>query len=65
MEELRKRAWTFRGPTPPNNATKVAEEMRRGMLYEYYIDSDGNVWFEREISKEYDKKIAAWAKKKH
>lgn len=64
LEDLRARAWTFQGLNPPNNAIKVAEETRNGELYEYYIDADGNVWFQREISKKYEIEIAQWAKER-
>jgi len=64
LEDLRARAWTFCGPTPPNGAKKVAEERRNGILHEYYIDSDGNVWYETEISKKYDKDIEKWQKER-
>ncbi len=69
IENLRANAWTFRGFNPPNNAIKIAEETRNGELYEYFKDADGNVWFQREISKKYEIEIAKWAheiqKKKH
>ena len=45
-DELRAKAWTFQGLTPPNGAAKVAEEQRNGQLYEYYADSDGNIYYE-------------------
>ena len=48
IEDLRARAWSFRGFGPPNNAQKVAEETRNRELHEYYIDPDGNVWYETE-----------------
>lgn len=67
IENLRNRAWTFRGFTPPHNAKKVAEEMRRGERYEYFKDEDGNIWYETTSGREWKEKIAAWErqKKKH
>lgn len=64
LEELRARAWTFCGPTPPNNAKKVAEERLNGILHEYYTDSDGNVWYKTETSRKYDEAIAKWQKER-
>ena len=41
--------------------------MRHGELYEYYMDQNGNVYFETETEKIWRKKITAWErqKKKH
>ena len=64
MEELRERAWSFRGNTPPNGAKKVAEEMRKGEVYEYYMDSDGNVYYETTSGREWKRKILEWEKER-
>lgn len=66
-DELREKAWTFHGPKPPNDAKKVAEEVRHGELYEYYMDQNGNVYFETETEKVWREKITTWErqKKKH
>lgn len=63
LDGLRERAWSFRGFTPPNGAKKVAEEIRNGELYEYYIDTDKNVWYETTTSREWKKKISFWERK--
>lgn len=63
IDDLRARAWSFRGDTPPNGAKKVAEEMRNGELYEYYIDPDGNVYYETTSGREWKEKITAWEKR--
>ena len=64
IDNLRLRAWTFRGMTPPNRATKVAEEQINGELYEYYMDSDGNVYYETTSGREWKQKILEWEKER-
>ena len=63
IDDLRARAWSFRGYTPPNGAKKVAEETRNGELHEYYIDPDGNVYYETTSGREWKEKIAAWERR--
>lgn len=64
VEELRNKAWTFQGMTPPNGAEKVAEEERRGELFEYYRDQDGKIWYETTSGREWKLKIAKWEKER-
>lgn len=64
IEELRQKAWSFRGLVPPNNAKKVAEEQRNGKLYEYFQDDSGNVYYETSTGRKCKLEILSWAKKK-
>ena len=64
IADLRARAWSFREFSPPNNAIKVAEEIRCDELYEYYEDLEGNVWYQTETNRRYKERIQAWEKQK-
>lgn len=63
-DELRAKAWTFQGLTPPNGAAKVAEEHRNGQLYEYYADSDGNIYYETTRGRKWKLDILNWQKER-
>lgn len=63
-DELRAKAWTFQGLTPPNDAKKVAEEKRDGQLYEYYADSDGNIYYETTRGRKWKLDILNWQKER-
>lgn len=64
VEELRSKARTFHGMIPPNGAVKVAEEERRGELFEYYRDLSGKIWYETTTGREWKLKIAKWEKER-
>ena len=64
IEEIRAKAWTFQGLNPPEDAVKIAEEVRRGELFEYYRDTDGKMYYETTSGREWKLKIAKWEKER-
>ena len=62
LKELFEKAWSFTGSNPPNGAKKVAETTKGKEVYEFFMDAEGNVYYETTTSKKWKEKINRWEK---
>lgn len=67
MEDLRiafKKAWSFPGLTPPNNAKFLGKMEAAEDVVNIYEDSQGNYWYDTESGRKFEQEMQERAKER-
>jgi hypothetical protein len=64
LEDVKRKAWSFDGVTPPDKAEEIGREEKAGTVFIYYVDQSNRYWYATERGLKFAAEMEQIQKKK-